>query len=117
MALLKEAGLPQRGALLHCFNLDLATLEPFVELGCMVAYGGPLTFKKSDEVRYAAEHTPLERIVTETDCPFMAPVPVRGTVCEPASVMFTAQLLSQLIPEKTTLETLYQNAQRFFLPQ
>ena len=53
-SLMQEEGFPEAGTLLHCFNLDWATLEPWVEAGCHVAFGGPLTFKKADEVREAA---------------------------------------------------------------
>lgn len=114
LRILKEEELPKKGVLLHCFNLDYATLEPFLELGVMVAFGGPLTFKKSHEVRKAAVGTPLDRLVTETDCPFMAPVPVRGSICEPASVVFTADMLADLRTEKDALEQMYCNAQAFF---
>ena len=65
--ILRQEGLPEAGALLHCFNLDYATLEPFLELGCKVAFGGPLTFKKSDDVRQAAARTAWDKIMTETD--------------------------------------------------
>lgn len=116
LRILKEEGLPDRGVLLHCFNLDYATLEPFLELGAMVAFGGPLTFKKSDDVRDAAARSPLERLVTETDCPFMAPVPVRGSVCEPASVVFTANVLAGLRkePDAEVLRQIYANARELF---
>ena len=96
LRILKEVGAPPAGVLLHCFNLEYARLEPFLELGCYVAYGGPLTFKKSEEVRDAARRTPLERIVTETDAPFMAPHPVRGVVCGPEHVVFTAACLAEV---------------------
>lgn len=114
LRILREEGIPKQGLLLHCFNLDYAMLEPFLELGALVAYGGPLTFKKCDDVRDAASRTPLERLVTETDCPFMAPVPVRGTVCEPASVVFTASVLEGLRTEYDALAQMYANAKSFF---
>ena len=114
LRILKEEGLPSKGVLLHCFNLDYAVLEPFLELGALVAFGGPLTFKKADEVRAAAARAPLDRIVTETDCPFMAPVPVRGSICEPASVTFVTDVLRGLREEPNVLEQVYKNAQDFF---
>ena len=114
LRILQEEEPPAHGVLLHCFNLDYATLEPFLELGAMVAFGGPLTFKKSDEVRDAAARAPLDRIVTETDAPFMAPVPIRGSVCEPASVIFTADMLGSLREETDALNQLYINARKFF---
>lgn len=112
--ILREETVPAAGFLLHCFNLDYATLEPFLEMGAMVAFGGPLTFKKADEVRDAAIRCPLERIMTETDCPFMAPTPIRGSICEPASVVFTAKLLQELRPEPDALAQAYANARSFF---
>ena len=121
LRILREVGAPPTGTLLHCFNLDYATLEPFLELGCHVAYGGPLTFKKSEEVRDAARRTPFERIVTETDAPFMAPHPVRGVVCGPEHVIFTAACLVEArdIPAgdkeaQALYDSLFQNALDFF---
>jgi TatD DNase family protein len=111
LAILREEGLPSAGTLLHCFNLDYATLEPFLELGCYVAFGGPVTFNKADEVRDAASRTPLERIVSETDCPFMAPHPIRGTICEPASIVFTVARLANNFADASQI---YKNALRFF---
>ncbi|MDR2035106.1 MAG: TatD family hydrolase [Coriobacteriales bacterium] len=114
LRILKEEGIPKKGVLLHCFNLNYAALEPFLELGALVAFGGPLTFKKCDDVREAAAKAPLDRLMTETDCPFMAPVPVRGSVCEPASVVFTARQLGDLRQEPHALDQAFNNARRFF---
>jgi TatD DNase family protein len=70
-------------------------LEPFLSLGCMVSFAGPATFKKADEIRAAARSVPAGRILTETDCPFMAPEPFRGRPNEPAFVVFTAARLAE----------------------
>lgn len=119
LRILQQEGLPEAGALLHCFNLDYATLEPFLELGCQVAFGGPLTFKRSDDVRAAAARTPRERIMTETDAPFMAPHPLRGTTCGPEHVIFTAAKLAEVfaLDEDDSLglyQQLFRNATDFF---
>ena len=89
-AILREVGLPPAGCILHCYNLGLEPLARFLDLGCYVSFAGPVTFKKADEVREAAASVPLDRILTETDCPFMAPEPFRGRKNEPAYVVFTA---------------------------
>jgi TatD DNase family protein len=120
LRILREEGLPKAGTLLHCFNLDYATLEPFLELGCQVAFGGPVTFKKSDELRAAAARTPLKQVMTETDAPFMAPHPLRGTICGPEDVVFSAAKLAEVfqVAEKDApafYEQLYQNARAFFI--
>ncbi len=91
---LKRIGLPQAGCVLHCFGEDTATMQRFVELGCYIAYGGAATFKRNVEVREAFAATPLDRILLETDCPYMAPEPIRGLECEPAMIALTAQALA-----------------------
>ena len=90
---LREVGVPQAGCVLHCFGEDRATMECFVELGCYIAYGGAATFKRNDDVREAFAATPLDRILFETDCPYMAPEPIRGLECEPAMISITANTL------------------------
>lgn len=92
----QEEGLPQAGTLLHCFNLDWAELERWVEAGCYVAFGGPLTFKHADEVRDAALRVPEELLLTETDAPYMTPEPLRGATCGPEHVVFTADKLCEV---------------------
>jgi TatD DNase family protein len=93
LAILQRVGCPEAGVLLHCFNRDSATLRPFLELGCYVALGGPLTFKKSFDTRAAVTEVPLDRILTETDAPYMAPEPLRGTVCMPDQTLYTLRKL------------------------
>ncbi|MDR1083262.1 MAG: TatD family hydrolase [Coriobacteriales bacterium] len=119
LRILKEEGMPAAGTLLHCFLLDFEALEPFLALGCHVAFGGALTFKKSDDVREAARQTPIERIVTETDSPFMAPEPLRGTVCGPENTVFVAARLVETLElegrEAVKLLTrVFENARNFF---
>lgn len=93
-AILREVGLPPAGCILHCYNLGIEPLVRFIDLGCYVSFAGPVTFKKADEVREAAAVVPPDRILTETDCPFMAPEPFRGRKNEPAYTVFTASRLA-----------------------
>ena len=117
-AILEEEGFPEAGTLLHCFNLDAAELARWVEAGCYIAFGGPVTFKKADEVREAAALVPLNRLLTETDSPYMTPEPLRGINCEPAHTVFTAEKLCEVRGAETPearaalLVQLYENAQR-----
>lgn len=96
LAIMREEGFPAAGTLLHCFNLDWETLKPWIEEGCYVAFGGPLTFKKADEVREAAAQVPADRLLTETDAPYMTPEPMRGMTCGPEHVIFTAERLAEV---------------------
>ena len=113
-AILTEMGLPQAGCILHCYNLGPEPLERFLRLGCTVSFAGPVTFKKADEVREAAALVPPERILTETDCPFMTPEPFRGHKNEPAFVVFTAVRIAQARGEDPTVfaTIAYDNARR-----
>jgi TatD DNase family protein len=90
LAILRDAGVPKAGAILHCYTLDADVMQPFLELGCAVSFAGPATFKKAEQIREAARAVPAGRLLTETDCPFMAPEPFRGRTNEPALVAFTA---------------------------
>lgn len=89
-SILREAGLPPAGCVLHCFTGPPVLADRFLEMGCHVSFAGPVTFKRADEIRESARAVPPGRILTETDCPFMAPEPFRGSACEPAHVVFTA---------------------------
>lgn len=118
---LEEAGVPAAGADLHCYTGSWDVLAPYLALGCSVAFGGALTFRKSDDIRDAALSVPAERLLSETDCPYMAPVPMRGCENEPAMVGFTASLLADLRCDaalaKTREETyraLWENGSRLF---
>lgn len=93
---LREEGVPQAGCDLHCFTDGPEVMAPFVELGCHVAFGGAATFKRSDDIREAAATCPSSLLLSETDCPYMAPVPLRGEECEPAMVAFSAECVAQV---------------------
>lgn len=117
---LTEVGVPKAGCVLHCFGEDRACMERFCELGCYIAYGGAATFKRNDAVREAFAATPLDRILFETDCPYMAPEPIRGLECEPAMVAITADALARDRAARTgedpdaILEAARTNARRLF---
>jgi TatD DNase family protein len=113
-AILAEVGLPEAGCILHCYNLGPDLLERFLRLGCSVSFAGPVTFKKAEEVREAAAKVPLERILSETDCPFMAPEPFRGRKNEPALVTFTAARIAAARGEDPAVlcSAAYANARR-----
>lgn len=115
-AILSEEGFPEAGTLLHCFNLDGAEVARWVEAGCFIALGGQLTYKKFDALREAARQVPRDRLLTETDAPYMTPEPLRGTLCGPEHVIWTADALCAALgadtPEARTalLSQLYENA-------
>jgi TatD DNase family protein len=85
-----------RGGVMHCFGGGPALAEAALELGFMISFAGNVTFKKAESLREVARTVPLERLLVETDCPFLAPVPLRGRRNEPAFVVETARFLADL---------------------
>lgn len=98
------------GGILHCFTGDERQAREALDLGLYLAFGGVLTFPKSEDVRRAARMAPEDRLLVETDCPYLAPAPHRGRRNEPAFVVEVARRLAEergqsieRIAEATTL--------------
>lgn len=87
------AGLP---CIMHCFTGTVEQARECLELGFMLAFGGVTTFPKAIEVREAARTVPIERLLLETDAPYLAPIPHRGKRNEPAFVTHTAEVIANL---------------------
>ena len=85
-AVLEDEGAPPPGGVFHCFTGDAATARRAVDLGFHVSFSGIATFKRADAVREAAAAVPWDRLLVETDAPYLAPVPHRGRRNEPAWV-------------------------------
>lgn len=84
------------GGVMHCFGGSLDMARSAIELGFFISFAGNLTFKKADELRDIARQLPLERLLIETDCPYLTPVPFRGRRNEPARVIETARCLGEI---------------------
>lgn len=84
------------GGVIHCFTGELADARAYVALGFHISLSGVVTFKSATAIREAAAWVPLERLLVETDCPFLAPVPLRGKRNEPAYVAHTARAVAAL---------------------
>ncbi len=85
----------QRPGVLHSFSADWATAVAALDMGFYLGFTGPVTFKKADELRRIAAQVPLDRILVETDAPFLAPHPYRGKRNEPAHVAYVAERIAQ----------------------
>jgi len=89
----KSSGL---GGILHCFSGSRQDAVRFLDWGFQVSFAGNVTYKKAEELRGTAREIPLDRLLTETDCPYLAPVPYRGKRNEPAFVIEVARTLAAL---------------------
>ncbi len=81
---------------LHCYSSERRMAEYALDIGFYISLSGMLTFKKSENIREAVKDVPMDRLLIETDSPYLAPVPHRGQTCEPAYVVHTAQTLADL---------------------
>jgi TatD DNase family protein len=84
------------GGIMHCFGGTPAMATSLLELGFLISFAGNVTFKKAENLRDAARVVPLEKLLVETDCPFLTPEPFRGKRNEPAFVEHTAKFLANL---------------------
>ena len=109
LAILRE--IPARG-IIHCFTGSPRFCRALLDLGFYISISGIVTFRAADNVREAALYIPDERILIETDSPFLAPVPMRGSPNEPSFLVHTAKFLAQLrrTPFERFAETTTRNA-------
>ncbi len=96
LALLREEGADEVRGIIHCFSEDKKFAVGALELGFYLSFSGIVTFKKADAIREVAAWAPEDRILVETDAPFLAPVPYRGKPNEPGFVRFTADAVAEL---------------------
>jgi TatD DNase family protein len=94
--ILKEEKAEQVGGVLHCFSGDLAMARSCIELGFYISFPGTITYPKNDEARAVVRGIPMESILLETDCPYLAPQDFRGKRNEPAYVRYTAQKVAEI---------------------
>lgn len=95
LALLREADLAQAGVL-HCFTEDWDTAKAALDLGFYISFSGIITFRNAEDLRQIAQKVPADRLLVETDAPYLAPVPYRGKTNLPQYVRETAKLLAEL---------------------
>lgn len=116
LAILSDVGLPPAGCIIHCFTEGPETAARFLEIGCHLSFAGPVTFSRGQDIRDAAATVPLDRLLVETDCPFMAPAPHRGHANEPAFAVLNVAKIADVKgvePKEVALQVL-ENARRLF---
>ncbi len=94
--LMREEGAGEAGGVMHCFTESLAVAEAAMALGFYISFSGIVTFKSARELQEVARAVPLDRLLIETDSPYLAPVPYRGKTNEPSFVPWVAAKIAQL---------------------
>ena len=103
LAILKAEGAEQVGGIMHCFVEDLATAEQAIELGFYISFSGIVTFKNAKDLKAVATALPLDKILVETDAPYLAPMPFRGKTNQPGYTRYVVEEIAKL--KNLTFET------------
>ncbi|MDC3414879.1 TatD family hydrolase [Aquibacillus sp. 3ASR75-11] len=114
--ILEDEHAEEVGGIMHCYNDTVDYVERCLHMNFFISLGGPVTFKNAKEPKEVAKEVPLNRLLIETDCPFLAPHPNRGKRNEPAYVQLVAEKIAELkgISFEEVSQTTTENALQFF---
>ena len=114
--ILTEQRAGEIGGVIHCYSYTKETARTFLEMGFYFGIGGVLTFKNAKKLKEAADYIPLDRIVLETDCPYLAPVPYRGKRNSSLNIPFVITALAELKgeDEETVRRAVWENAHKLY---
>ena len=115
-AIIKEVGVGPRGGIMHSYSGSLEIAQKFVDLGMMISFSGVVTFKKALDVQEAAQKLPLDKILVETDAPYLAPVPKRGRENRTGYTRYVVDKIAELrgLTSAEVARATYDNAMRIF---
>jgi len=116
LKIMKEEHYSGTRGILHCYSSSVEMAKEFIKLGFYISLGGPVTFKKSKTPKHVAKEVPLDKLLIETDCPYLAPEPFRGKRNEPKHVKFVAEEIARIREVSTDLiaEKTKENFYRLF---
>lgn len=116
LQILKEEGADQVGGIMHCFVEDIETAKQAMELGFYISFSGIVTFKNATELKAVAQQVPLDRVLVETDSPYLAPMPFRGKTNQPGYTRYVVEEIAKLrdLPFETVAEATTANFNRLF---
>ncbi|MEW4355002.1 TatD family hydrolase [Streptococcus pneumoniae] len=114
--IIKSEGVGPRGGIMHSYSGSLEMAERFIELGMTISLSGVVTFKKALDIQEVATHLPLDKILVETDAPYLAPVPKRGRENRTAYTRYVVDKIAELrgLSSEEVASRTYANAQRLF---
>jgi TatD DNase family protein len=116
LRIMREEGAEKIGGVMHCFTESLDVAEQAIKMGFYISFSGIVTFKNATALKEVAKRVPLDRILVETDSPYLAPVPYRGKTNQPAYVKYVAQEIASLrgITEQEVATATTENFFRLF---
>lgn len=116
VTILKEEGAAEVGGIMHCFTGSLETAKACMDMNFYISFGGPVTFKNAKKPKEVVKEIPNDRLLIETDCPYLTPVPFRGKRNEPSYVKYIAEQIAELreISFEELAELTTKNAKKVF---
>ena len=107
---------PLHSGVMHCYSGSVENIQDIINLNLYIGLDGPVTFTNAKTPKEVAAEVPLEKLVVETDCPYLSPHPLRGTVNEPANICLVIDAIADLkqMSKKHLLEVVYDNSCRLF---
>ena len=107
---------PLHSGVMHCYSGSVENIQDIINLNLYIGLDGPVTFTNAKTPKEVAAEVPLEKLVVETDCPYLSPHPLRGTVNEPANICLVIDAIANLkqMSKKHLLEVVYDNSCRLF---
>ncbi len=114
--ILREEGAGEVGGIMHCYSGSVEVAKECLDMNFYISLGGPVTFKNAKKPKEVAEAVPLEKLLIETDCPYLAPHPYRGKRNEPAYVKLVAEQIAELkgLAFEEVAQATTENAKRLF---
>ena len=111
-----EAHKPLHGGVMHCYSGSVENINDIINLNLYIGLDGPVTFTNSKTPKEVAAEVPLEKLVVETDCPYLSPHPLRGTVNEPSNISLIVDEIANIrqMSKKHLLDVLYKNSCELF---
>ncbi|MFS0656651.1 TatD family hydrolase [Bacillus sp. 179-C3.3 HS] len=116
VTILKEEGAAEVGGIMHCFTGSLDTAKACMDMNFYISFGGPVTFKNAKKPKEVVKGIPSDRLLIETDCPYLTPTPFRGKRNEPSYVKYIAEQIAELreISFEELAELTTENAKKVF---
>jgi TatD DNase family protein len=114
--ILREEGAEEVGGIMHCYSGSLEVAKECMEMNFYISFGGPVTFKNAKKPKEVAKEIPIDRLLIETDCPYLSPHPLRGKRNEPSYVKYVAEAIAELreMPLEDLVKKTTENAKRLY---
>ena len=114
--IMSETGCDRIGGIVHCYSYSKEMAQQFIDMGFYIGVGGVLTFKNAKKLVEVCEYIPLDRIVLETDCPYLSPMPYRGQRNDSTRIIYVAEKLAQIkgISTEEVINMTEENANRVY---